>query len=87
MWLEIAISGGAVAVLGALVAGVALLRGVPRQERYAFVLVLIALVTLGILEAPVQAAKIASELDATCEHQELGACDDCLAIQTADRFA
>lgn len=29
----------------------------------------------------------ASELDATCEHQELGSCADCLAVQTADRFA
>lgn len=29
----------------------------------------------------------ASELDATCKHQDLGACVDCLAVQTADRFA
>lgn len=29
----------------------------------------------------------ASELDATCEHQDFGACADCLAVQTADRFA
>jgi hypothetical protein len=29
----------------------------------------------------------ASELDATCEHQDLGACDGCHALQVADRFA
>jgi hypothetical protein len=29
----------------------------------------------------------ASDLDATCEHQDLGTCDDCHALQVADRFA
>jgi O-antigen ligase len=57
-WLEIAISGGVLALLGALIAGVTLLRGVPKQERYALVLALTALLALGILEAPVQAGRI-----------------------------
>lgn len=58
IWLEIAISGGAFALVGAFVAGVALLRGVPKQERYALVLALTGLLALGILEAPVQAGRM-----------------------------
>ncbi|YCK83497.1 O-antigen ligase family protein [Arthrobacter sp. D3-18] len=56
-WLEFAVSGGMVAVICVFAAGVALLRRVEKQERYALLMMFIAILALGVVEAPVQTAK------------------------------
>lgn len=57
-WLEVAVAGGVIGLLCLAVAGVALLRRVDKQERYAFVTAFIAILAIGILEAPVQPGKL-----------------------------
>lgn len=57
-WLDIAVSGGVIGLVCMAAAGITLLRRVDKQERYAFVLAFIALLAIGILEAPIQPGKL-----------------------------
>jgi len=56
-WLEFAVAGGLFGLLCVAAAGITLLRKVAKQERYAIVMMLIALLALGIVESPVQPGK------------------------------
>lgn len=57
-WLEAAVSGGVIGLVCMAAAGITLLRSVDKQERYAFVMAFVALLAIGILEAPIQPGKL-----------------------------
>lgn len=57
-WLEIAVAGGLVAVVLVLVAAFLLVRTLEPSDRFPVVLLILALLIIGVLEAPVQPGKI-----------------------------
>lgn len=58
IWLEIGVSGGAVAILLIVLSGFALINSATTQNRDVFVLAIATLLLVGVLEAPVQPAKL-----------------------------